>query len=110
MKKELREPVKDSSIFENEYFKVVFRQHIKTIYVKCNKLIFSSINSWAHDFSVDGFSIEESYNNETYGTSYEIFPKHTYFLIHQDDLETDIQFISQEEFDEVKQRVIDTLS
>lgn len=109
MKKELREPIKDPSIFENEYFKVVFPQHIKTLYVKCNKLIFTSIDSWAHDFSVDGFSIEESYNNETYGTSYEIFPKHAHFLIHPDDLETDIQFITKEEFDKVKQRVINIL-
>jgi hypothetical protein len=110
MKKELREPIKDTSIFDNEYFKVVFRQHIKTLYVKCNKLTFNSIDSWVYDFNVDGFLIEESYNNETYSTSYEIFPKHMFFFIHQDDLETDIQFISKEEFDEVKQRVIDILS
>lgn len=110
MKKELREPIKDPSIFENEYFKVVFREHTKTLYVKCDKLTFNSINSWVHNFSVDGFSIEESYNNETYGTSYKIFSKHMLFFIHQDDLETDVQFISKEEFDEVKQRVIDILS
>ena len=110
MKKELREPIKDPSIFENEYFKVVFREHTKTLYVKCNKLTFSSVDSWAYTFVVDGFSIEESYNNETNGTSYEIFPKHRLFFIHPDDLETDIQFISKEEFDEVKQQVIDILS
>lgn len=110
MKKEKRERIKDPSIFENEYFKVVFRQHIKTLYVKCNKLTVNSIDSWVHDFSVDGFSIEESYNNETYGTSYKIFPKHTHFLIDQDDLETDMQFISKEEFDKVKQQIINLLS
>ena len=110
MKKELREPIKDPSIFDNEYFKVVFRTHTKTLYVKCNKLTFNSIGSWAYDFTVDGFSIEESYNNETYGTSYEIFSKNSSFFIHQDDLETDIQFISKEEFDKVKQQVIDILS
>ena len=110
MKKELRESIKDPSIFDNEYFKVVFRTLTKTLYVKCNKLAFNSIDSWAHDFQVDGFSIEESYNNEVYGTSYEIFPKHTCFFIHLDDLETDIQFISKEEFDKVKQQVIDVLS
>lgn len=110
MKKELREPIKDPSIFENEYFKVVFLLHTKTLYVKCNKLTFSSIDSWMHNFDIDGFSIEENYNNEFYGTSYEIFPKHTFFFIHQGDLETDIQFISKEEFDKVKQQVIDILA
>lgn len=109
MKKELREPVKDPSIFENEYFKVVFRQHVKTLYVKCNKLTFNHVDSWVHTFNIDGFSIEEVYNNDVHGEVYEILPKRCMFFIHPDDLETDIQFITKEEFDEVKQRVIDML-
>jgi hypothetical protein len=110
MKKELREPIKDPSIFENEYFKVVYKEHTRTLYVKCNKLTFSHIDSWVHNIDIDGFTIEEWHNNETHGSAYEILPKRCHFFMHPDDLETDIQFIPKEEFDEVKQRVIDMLS
>lgn len=80
MKKELREPIKDPSIFENEYFKVVFRQHIKTLYVKCNKLTFSHIDSWVHNFDIEGFTIEEWHNNDIHGSAYEILPQRCHFL------------------------------
>lgn len=108
MKKELREPIKDPSIFENEYFKVVY-PNVRTVYVQCDKLSLRDY-SWAQSLLIEGCTMALEYTGDMQTFSYGIMPKRAFTHINNDDLETDIQFISKEEFDEVKQQVIDMLS
>ena len=108
MKKEKREPIKDPSIFENEYFKVVY-PNVRTVYVKCDKLSLCEYLC-AQTLLIEGCTIVFEYNGDMQIFEYNISPQKEVLYINNDDLKTDIQFISKEEFDEVKQRVIDILS
>lgn len=108
MKKELRERIKDPSIFENEYFKVVY-PNVRTVYVKCDKLSLCKYLC-AQTLLIEGYTIVFEYNGDMQIFEYTISPQKEVIHINNDDLETDIQFISQEEFDKVKQQVIDILS
>lgn len=108
MKKEKRELIKDPSIFENEYFKVVY-PNVRTVYVKCDKLSLRDY-SWVQTLLIEGYTIALEYDGDMQLFSYGIMPKRAFTHINNDDLETDIQFISKEEFNKVKQRVIDMLS
>ena len=108
MKKEKRELIKDPSIFENEYFKVVY-PNVRTVYVKCDKLSLCEY-LYAQTLLIEGCTIIFEYNSDMQIFEYTISPQKEVIYINNNDLETDIQFISQEEFDKVKQQVIDILS
>lgn len=121
--KEKVELIQNIDIFKGEYLKIINLHDSETIiYVQCTDVRYGGSVDWcAQSILFIGQIIEKSVLGcrDYCKTVYNISPNSTYWLSDAYMLnipktteyeEYDIQFISKEEFDKVKQQVIDVLS